>query len=287
MSLFVSQELGRRIEQCDCAILRDAAVSMRRHQPDLDLFSLDLAGGFAMHSLPGSPLNKVAGLGFEGTPTAEEWDDVEAAFADRQSALQVEVSTLADSDIYAALSERGFKLVGFESILGQRIDVLADADRSSSRPADNAISVARCESDDLEAWIDVVVSGFLVPDTQGVESHETFDRDMLEPVVREFAKIDGFLRYLARIDGQPAGAASMRVTNGIAQFCGSATLPEFRRRGVQTQFLATRVAEALASDAEIATVTTQPGSKSKQNSHKTGFDHLYDRAVFIKEPPVS
>ena len=40
--------------------------------------------------------------------------------------------------------------------------------------------------------------------------------------------------------------------------------------------------DAAAAGADIAVVTTQPGSKSQQNAQRQGFSLLYTRAMLIK-----
>jgi len=82
-----------------------------------------------------------------------------------------------------------------------------------------------------------------------------------------------------------AGGASLRIADGVAQLCGAATLPEHRRRGVQTSLLAARLEEARRAACDVAVVTTQPGSKSQQNVQRRGFDLLYTRAVLLLSPP--
>jgi GNAT superfamily N-acetyltransferase len=98
------------------------------------------------------------------------------------------------------------------------------------------------------------------------------------------AEAKGFSRYLALIDGKAVGGASLRICGGIAQLAGAATLPTYRRRGVQTALLNARLRDALAAGCDIAVVTTQPGSKSQENVQRRGFALLYTRAVLIKQP---
>ncbi|MEJ2340034.1 MAG: hypothetical protein P8Y15_14260 [Gemmatimonadales bacterium] len=76
----------------------------------------------------------------------------------------------------------------------------------------------------------------------------------------------------------------MRLSGGIAQLCGAATLPEHRRRGVQTALLARRLADAAHAGCDVAVVTTQPGSKSQENVQRRGFELLYTRAILVREP---
>ena len=92
----------------------------------------------------------------------------------------------------------------------------------------------------------------------------------------------GFARYLAYRDGAAAGGASLHVCGGVAQLCGTATMPAHRRRGVQTALLAKRLADAARQGCDIAAVTTQPGSKSQQNVQRQGFELLYTRAILVR-----
>jgi len=70
----------------------------------------------------------------------------------------------------------------------------------------------------------------------------------------------------------------------VAQLCGAATLPEHRRRGVQSALLAARLEDAARRGCDLAVVTTQPGSKSQENVQRQGFELVYARAVLVKEP---
>ena len=80
-----------------------------------------------------------------------------------------------------------------------------------------------------------------------------------------------------------AGTASMRTADGIAQLCGSTTLPAHRRRGVQSALLDHRLALARRAGCATAVITTQPGSKSQQNAQKQGFALLYSRNVLRRD----
>ena len=74
----------------------------------------------------------------------------------------------------------------------------------------------------------------------------------------------------------------MRIDDGVAQLCGAATLPAFRRRGIQSLLFRWRLAIARAAGCDLAVVTTQPGSKSQANAIGQGFSLLYTRAILIK-----
>jgi len=273
---FASTDLAARIERAECRMLTDACASAGRRLGD-GVFAMAIGGGVATFSEPGSPLNKIAGLGFEGLPDASELSAVEAAYAERGVPIQVEVSSLADAAVAKHLSARGYVLTGFENVLGLGLPA-----RPISAGAN--VQVTPSPADEFDVWLDVVVSGFASPDVQGVPSHEQYDRRVLDRIMRDFSQANGVVRYLARRDGAVAGGGVMRIDDGVAQLGGAATLPEHRRRGVQTALIAVRLGDAARAGCDLAVVTTQPGSKSQENVQRLGFEVLYTRAVFVREP---
>jgi GNAT superfamily N-acetyltransferase len=187
----------------------------------------------------------------------------------------VELSCLADPSVGAQLTRRGYTLTGFENVLGLRLPV-----HEQLSPGEG-IEIRVSGDDEIQAWLEVVVTGFASPDLEGVPSHESFPRESLEQVIGDMATASGFVRYLALRDGEPAGGASMRKSESVAQLCGAATLPEHRRCGIQSALLASRLVDAHQAGCDVAVVTTQPGSKSHQNVQRKGFELLYTRAILV------
>jgi GNAT superfamily N-acetyltransferase len=268
MALFCDPALAGRIESSEVA--RIVAVAQQRG------FAIPIAGGYATFAEVGSPLNKVAGLGFGGVPVAAEWDAVEHAFAKQGVPVQVELAHLGEPEIAEQLTARGYRLTGFENVLGRTVD---------PRPAcvsPPGIEIRPSGDGELDLWLDVVVAGFMQPDTVGVHSHEEFARDVIARTVRDFYGVVGVRRYLALCDGVPAGGATVAFADGVAALAGASTLPEYRRRGIQSALLVQRLADAADAGCDIATVTTSPATKSQQNAQRQGFELLYTRAVLVK-----
>ncbi|CDO09554.1 acetyltransferase, gnat family protein [Mycolicibacterium cosmeticum] len=261
MNFFPGTELAARIEAAETALISAGAAEVR-----------PLAGGAACFAGPDSPLTKVVGLGFGGVPTDAELDEIERDYARRGAPVQVELSNLADPRIGALLTGRGYRLVSFENVLGTR---------PVAEPGVPGVRVDKARAAELQAWIDVVVDGFAHPDAEGVPSHEEFPRDVLAAAVRDMVAA-GAVTYLARCQDTIAGGASMRLTDGVAQLTGAATAPAFRRRGVQSALLSARLSDAHAAGADIAVVTTSPGSRSQQNVQRKGFQLLYTRAILVR-----
>ena len=271
--MFCSTALAERIERAEAGLIAAGADAARRRGGEG--FELAMAGGSACFAGENSPFNKVVGLGFGGMPSDAELDEIETAYGSRGCPTQIELAHLADPEIAAALTARGYQLVSFENVLGRP---LADGLERVTPPG---VDVRPSADEDFETWLDTLVDGFANPDTQGVASHEEFPRDVLADATRDMVAA-GATRYVARADGVVAGAASVRFADGIAQLTGAATAPAHRRRGVQTALLAARLVDAAAAGCDIAVVTTAPGSKSQENVQRRGFDLLYTRAILVK-----
>lgn len=276
--LFASIELVARIEAAKCRLLAASVASAKARHPGAEILAQPLAGGIATWVGDDSPLNKVAGLGFGGPVDEAELEAVERAFARRGAPVQVELSTLAEPSIAFMLTARGYRITGFENILGLPLPT-----PPLTVDCDAEISVSG--EPELDAWLDTLVTGFIHPDTQGVPSHEEFSREALSRAIGDMVCAEGFVRYLARREDRPAGGASMQVVDGIAQLCGASTVPEQRRRGIQTALLAARLRDAERAGCELAVVTTLPGSRSQHNVQRQGFCLLYTRAILVREPP--
>ncbi|MBO2453432.1 GNAT family N-acetyltransferase [Actinomadura barringtoniae] len=276
LPLFCGVDLAERIERVEKQLITTGSEAA--HRRGTGGFARPISGGMASFAEKDSPLNKVVGLGFGGVPTADELDEVEQAFAACGSPVQIELPHLADPAIGALLTERGYRLVSFENVLGRALG------GQPSRTVPPGIEIRPSGDGEFEPWLDVVAAGFAQPDIEGVPSHEEFPREVIAAAVRDLASAAGVTRYIAELNGVVAGGASMRLAEGVAQLTGAATAPEHRRRGVQSALLSVRLADAAAAGCDIAVVTTQPGSRSQQNVQRLGFDLLYTRAVLLLNP---
>jgi GNAT superfamily N-acetyltransferase len=64
---------------------------------------------------------------------------------------------------------------------------------------------------------------------------------------------------------------------GVALFGGSATVPEFRRRGLQAALLEKRMEYALEQGCDLAMMVAEAGSNSQRNAERKGFRVAYTR----------
>jgi GNAT superfamily N-acetyltransferase len=170
------------------------------------------------------------------------------------------------------LTERGYRLLGFENVLVRAL--------STAAPPVPHVRVERVTAATASAWMETLVEGFACSDDSGQEV-DAFSREAIAAVIADVLLAPGYDRYLAYVGGALAGAASMRVHEGIATMSGSATVPALRRRGVQAALIAARLDEAATRGAELAVITTAPGSQSQANVMKHGFALAYARAILV------
>lgn len=275
--MFCLPELAARIDRAEGRLCAAIADYWRARSPEARSFALPAGGGAAVFAGPDSPTNKWIGAGFDGPVNESELAEVEAAFAKQGARLQVEVSTLADPGFHAMLASRGYVPSGFENVLGHPVV-------SSVGSGIAGVQVGLAQPSELSSFADVLVEAFASPDIGGVGGDALPPKEEIRRWVLVTLEIQGFRGYLARIGNAVAGAGSLRIDSGVAQFSGAGTLPQFRRRGVQTALLRARLQAASREGCDVGVIVTQPGSKSQQNSQREGFALLYARQLWVKTP---
>ena len=274
--MFCDIALAQRIERAEAQFIVEASAAARRRRADDVSFVIPVAGGVASFAEAGSPYNKVAGLGFGGVPSPATLEEIERAYAAVGAPVQVELAHLADPAIGALLTERGYRLLLFDNVLGR---VLRGEPKRVTPPG---VEVRPSGGEEFEAWLDIVLDGFAHPDSQEVAGPDELPREVIARAAQDFSAAGG-IRYIALRDGVIAGGARLRMAEGVAQLAGATTAPAHRRRGVQTALLSARLADAAAAGCDIAVVTTLPGSRSQQNVQRQGFDLLYARATLVRQ----
>jgi ribosomal protein S18 acetylase RimI-like enzyme len=275
-SLFADVALAARIDRAEARMCAEFARLVAERAPDLQVAVTRIAGGLAVYAGPGAPMNKVIGLGLGDALDEASLAGVEAEWAARGEGVRVELSTLDDGAVARMLTSRGYRLLGFENVLGR---ALGGADDEVSPIA--GLTIHSVTAEQVNLWIEVTVDGFAHGD-EGPLPTESPSRELLDGIFRDMSELSGLRRYLACIDSVAVAGASMRIDGSLAQLAGAATLPTYRRRGLQTALTVHRLSDARAAGCDLAVVTTAPGSKSQENAQRRGFELLYARAILVK-----
>jgi hypothetical protein len=248
--------------------------------------AIDVGGGRGVCGQRGSPMNKVLGLGLGVTVTDEDLDALEQFYDERETPIQIELCPLVSVDLVAKLQHRGYVLKGFENELACALPrpVPVPSPPSlleSSGGAGLHVEVLTGDRD-VEGFLRASVEGFAVPDTapHPPDGPAPDIMDTIGSAMRQFIHPD-IVRYLVRIDGEPAGAAASVITNGVLGIFGTGTRPAYRRRGVQSAIVA-KALEGAIGKADLAIATTEPGSISQRTFERFGFQVLYTRAILLR-----
>ena len=266
---FVDLDLARRLEMAE-TISPDCYEALRRYGPSDPVALLKIAGGYAFCCGPDYPVNQIVGMGLYDEVTAADLDQLEDFFRSRGVPCSVVLSPLAHASLRAMLGERGYSIAEFNTVLIRRIQ----PDEPFSPPP--GIVIERVTDDTIGPWMGSIAKGF--------------EQDIVvaESVFGGFAVLPGALPFLARIEDKVVGGCGGRVIPEarIAAFFGTATLPEYRGRGVQSALIAKRLHEAALAGCEYAVVSTNPGSGSQRNMERRGFHVAYTKAVMMRTWPT-
>ena len=265
---FVDQELARRLEMAE-TILPDCVEALRRYAPDDPIAAENVAGGIAFFAGRDYPANQVVGMGLYGEVTPSDIDKVEDFFRSRGVPCTVVLSPLAHESLRALLGERGYRIAEFNSVLLRRLS------QQEPGPAVDGVAIEPVTRETARAWMRVIAEGFSQEIT------------VAEDVFGGFSVLPGALAFLARVEDTVVGGCGGRIIPEarLAALFGTATLPEYRRRGVQSALIARRLHEAVLAGCEYAVVSTQPGSGSQRNMERRGFRVAYTKAVMVREWP--
>jgi GNAT superfamily N-acetyltransferase len=274
--MFADSSLAARIDRAEMRLSMAIAGTVAGRDPAARVLVSPIAGGHAVFAGQGGPANKAIGVGFGEDIDETALEAIEQQWRERGEPMRFELATLADASLAPLLTGRGYRITGFENVSGRAI---GEDDILPALPP--GVTVEDVPADDYREWMDVTLDAFCAPDGSA-PNEERYPRELLEGVMADFVATPGFTRYLLWVDGVAAGEATMRIDDGIAQLCGAATLPPFRRRGIQSLLFRWRIALARAAGCDLAAVTTQPGSKSQANAIRQGFSLLYTRAILIR-----
>lgn len=267
MRLFADASLAARLETLAAEEMRRFVETARVVVPEAEAALLEIGGGVAVYLGSDSPVNQAMGLGLTGRFTAEQAEQLETFYAERSQRGLAVVSPLADPSLVASLSSRGWSLDAFENVL------IREYARGESFDVVDGVEVIEADDDELKSvWADVASIAFSAP---------------LEPLPaqRALARIvtarPGSCLLLALVNGLPAGTGEVCFSDGVAWLSADATLPQFRRKGVQQALQAKRLELGVEAGCEFAVSEALPGSPSQRNMERASFRVAYTRVDLI------
>lgn len=205
---FGTLPMARRLEGAEAESAVACVAALRRFRPEVGAKFQRLAGGMAVFTGVDSPITQAVGIGLDGPVNETQIKKLEDFYFERGDAARVELCPLADKTVTELFGKRGYRVVEYSNVLVQRLDAIDARDDISK-----SISIERVGKAKAELWSQTVLRGF---------SEQLAVTPELLELGRLIAHTRGTEGYLARVDGKPAGGATLVFRKGIAGLSGAA-----------------------------------------------------------------
>ena len=259
----VDAALVRRLEATAATAGLDQVAALRSLDPHSAADGIRFGDGALVAMGTGRYVNRAIGVTLSELSGADV-DAIEQFFGGRGLAPMIELSSWAPTTTLAEISRRGFDPCWFRSVFALVPTVPV------ARPAAD-VRIERVGDDDLARWLDVLNTGFEADHGAALVANDEIGR-------ASFFVPDS-QTFLAHLDGRPVGCGSIQIVGGVAWPGGAATLPAFRRRGVQAALVAHRLQLAAELGCELAAVTALSNGPSARNIVRLGFQHIHTQVV--------
>jgi GNAT superfamily N-acetyltransferase len=223
---------------------------------------IEHGGAYAVFDGAESPSTQSFGLGLREELSADSLDAFEAFFRERGGPVLHEVSPLVGVAALDLLCARGYRPVEISNVMYRGIE-------KGAAPGEGGVEVRLIGSEEAGVWADISARGWAQEHPEFMESLRQFGAVI--------AARPESICFLAGIGGQPSAAGVLSIHEGVALFGGSSTVPEMRRRGLQSALLGARMNFAAEHGCDVAMMVAWAGSDSQRNAERKGFRVAYTR----------
>lgn len=242
--------------------------------------SLEIGAGVVTYARGVDWICHATMMGFNDEVSEEDIIRFETFLAERGVTPKIEITNFATEGFLTSLANRRFVVTQFENVFVRRMHAVEDPFGSMCHPLPEGLEIVRVDpSDDAmcREHAVLVMKGFM-PEPIPEEQIAIGIRSIVHP------RASGFM---ALIDGEPAGACGMEVSeyDGMraASLWGAVVAEPFRRRGIQQAMLAHRMAYGLERGCDLAMIESKPGIATERNAVRMGFSLGYVRVCLAKK----
>jgi|HubBroStandDraft_6_1064221.scaffolds.fasta_scaffold00107_11 GNAT superfamily N-acetyltransferase len=269
---FVDQALARRLESAEEMPQVHYAHLYQKLKPEIGAAVEPICGGHMIFAGLNSPIGRTVGMGFDGSTTDADLDRMEQFYRSHSAPSQIDVCPLTDPSLSEMLKQRSYVMAELNNVLFRRLDG-DDQNEGTEIPA--GVAIRQGHAEEAEAFAAIVVRSFF-PNGDAPEGFA----EMIAPIYR----CEGGILFTAEVEGEPVACAAGLIIpdRRIVALFGAGTLPEFRRRGLQTALLRRRMEVARKAGCEYAVIVTLGGTTSMRNAERLGFRVAYSKATLMK-----
>ncbi|MGC1436087.1 MAG: GNAT family N-acetyltransferase [Terriglobales bacterium] len=259
---FSDLALSKRLERAEGHACVQYAEAQPRLFPNSGAAWIECAGAYAVFNGVDSPITQSFGLGLFEELTPVSLDVIERFFLDRGAPVHHEVSPFAGVHALNLLCKRNYRPIELSNVLYRPVEQPA-----TETEADVRVRVTGPE--EAQLWADISAMGW-------AHEHPELREVVLQLGTIISAREDGPC-FLAEVDGKPGAAGVLSIHDKVALLGGASTVPELRRRGLQTALLHERMRYAFEHGCNLAMMVAVPGSDSQRNAERKGFRIAYTR----------
>jgi len=279
---FVDQALARRLESAEEMPQVHYANLYQKLKPEIGAAVESICGGHMIFAGLNSPIGRTVGMGFDGTATAADLDRMEQFYRSHAALSQIDVCPLTDPSLLEMLKQRSYAMAELNNVLFRRLNDndQNDNDRKEAAASPAGVTIRQGHAEEAQAFSDIVVRSFFPNGDEPAGFAE-----MIAPIYQA----EGAILFVAEVEGKPVACAAGLIVpeRRILALFGAGTLPDFRRRGLQTALLLRRMETAQKAGCEYAVIVTQGGTTSMRNAERLGFRVAYSKATLIKNLEVT
>ena len=273
---FSDLTLSRRLERAEGFACAQYAETRILQFPESGAAWIECGGAVAVFDGVDSPCTQTFGLGIFEELSESTLDTIENFFREHKAPVQHEVSPFAGVDALRLLCKRGYAPIELSSVLYRTVEPSAE----SAPFAGSSVSVRITGPEEAGLWSRVSAKGW------------THDHPELMDIMLNFGAVtaarEHTVCFLAEADGHPGAAGVLCIHDGVALLGGSSTVPEMRRRGMQSALLEARMGYAYEIGCDLAMMVAWPGTDSQRNAARKGFHIAYTRTKWqLQSQPES
>ncbi|WP_226682978.1 GNAT family N-acetyltransferase [Sutcliffiella horikoshii] len=266
----LTKDLMKIVELSEIDVLEDRLIrvaSLHENAMGVELKRFGNAMAFSVKNIPGPSFNTVKGISGENI---DDLDEILEFYTSRGILARFEVTPgNASIDLFRKLSTLGFFQCGFHTALYSPLSteerVMGDADTS--------VQIEEINLENFDIFGELYTRGFGMP---------AAFKDFVTANNKVLAESDNWTFYLASVGGAAAGIGVLYVKNDVATLAASATVPEFRNKGVQTALIQKRMKQAADEGCRYLVGQAAFGSVSQKNMERAGLKVAYTNAIWEK-----
>ncbi|MUK89390.1 GNAT family N-acetyltransferase [Ornithinibacillus sp. L9] len=267
MEQVVTKAFANQLEQSELSLLTsrlEAIENLPDNPMGVEIQDFGKARAFSVKGIPGPSYNTVKGITGDDVGYIEQ---ILAFYKKRDIPARFEITPATSTpELFQQLQRQGFYQHNFHTTLYGSINELHTGLHAS-------VSIRKLKKDEFPIFADIYVRGFSMPD---------FLKEFVAQNNEVLYENPSWHFYVAQVEGEPVGIGVLHMKDHIGTLAASATVPEFRNRGVHNALVNYRIEQVKQVSCDVIVGQAAFGSTSQLNMQKAGMKIAYTKALWVK-----